>query len=140
MDLPAEPQAQQRVELLGQTQGALQLMNRREQVKKDLDKAMKFRHPGKLKITIMSARLAQENVRKYVEELLEAMAAAAGVEERERTLQAAATCASKVELGVHSEIELEELVNLHAAIRQGDPEALGVAVNGWLVVSGWWVT
>ena len=36
-------------------------------------------------------QFVEENVRKYVEELLEAMAAAAGVEERERTLQAAAT-------------------------------------------------
>ena len=33
--------------------------------------------------------IAEENVRKYVEELLDAMSAAAGVEERERTLQAA---------------------------------------------------
>ena len=40
---------------------------------------------------IWICKFAEENVRKYVEELLEAMAAAAGVEERERTLQAAAT-------------------------------------------------
>ena len=33
--------------------------------------------------------IAEENVRKYVEELLDAMSAVAGVEERERTLQAA---------------------------------------------------
>lgn len=171
MDLPAEPEARERVELLGQTQGALQkamstkvipdlsaaltlagkaglkehqmihearalltkLMNRRENVKKELEKAMKFRHPGKLKMTIMSARLAQvslkriidaENVRKYVEELLDAMSAAAGVEERERTLQAAVDYTVPAELLKKFEIELEELVNLHAAIRQGDPEVL----------------
>ena len=171
MDLPAEPEARTRVELLGQTQGALQkamstkvipdlsaaltlagkaglkehqmihearalltkLMNRRENVKKELEKAMKFRHPGKLKMTIMSARMAQvslkriidaENVRKYVEELLEAMAAAAGVEERERTLQAAVDYTVPAELLKKFEIELEELKNLHAAIRQGDPEVL----------------
>lgn len=171
MDLPAEPEARERVELLGQTQGALQkamstkvipdlsaaltlagkaglkehqmihearalltkLMNRRENVKKELEKAMKFRHPGKLKITIMSARLAQvslkriidaENVRKHVEELLEAMGAAAGVEEREQTLQAAVDYQVPAELLKRFEIELEELKNLHDAIRHGDPEVL----------------
>lgn len=51
----------------------------------------------------------EENVRKYVEELLEAMAAAAGVEERERTLQAAAT-------GLKTSLV--------------DPEKVHVAVNG----------
>ena len=54
-------------------------------------------------------QFVEENVRKYVEELLEAMAAAAGVEERERTLQAAAT-------GLKTSLV--------------DPEKVHVAVNG----------
>ncbi|CAE7664158.1 DRC9, partial [Symbiodinium pilosum] len=171
MDLPAEPEARERVELLGQTQGALQkamstkvipdlsaaltlaskaglkehqmihearsllskLMNRRENVKKELEKAVKFRHPGKLKMTIMSARLAQvslkrildaEEVRKRVEELLEAMAEAAGIEEREKTLADAVAYSIPAELLKRFEIELEELKALHAAIHQGDPEVL----------------
>ncbi|CAJ1395151.1 unnamed protein product [Effrenium voratum] len=109
------------------------LMNRRETVKKELEKAVKFRHPGKLKMTIMSARLAQvslkrivdaENVRKKVEELLEAMTDAAGIEQREETLKAAVEYSIPAELLKKFEIELEELKNLHAAIRQGDPEGL----------------
>eukprot|EP00439_Symbiodinium_sp_Y106_P055535 s3836_g7.t1 len=171
MDLPAEPEARERVELLGQTQGALQkamstkvipdlsaaltlaskaglkehqmihearsllskLMNRRENVKKELEKAVKFRHPVKLKMTIMSARLAQvslkrildaEEVRKRVEELLEAMADAAGIEEREKTLADAVAYSIPAELLKRFEIELEELKALHDAIRHGDPEVL----------------
>ena len=34
----------------------------------------------------------EENVRKYVEELLDAMSQAAGVEQREQTLRAAVPC------------------------------------------------
>ena len=46
---------------------ALRLMNRRENVKKELEKAMKFRHPGKLKMTIMSARLAQVSLKRILD-------------------------------------------------------------------------
>ena len=48
-------------------------------------------HPWKKKVVRTKKRCldSKEGVRKYVEELLEAMSAAAGVEERERTLQAA---------------------------------------------------
>ncbi|CAE7217835.1 DRC9 [Symbiodinium necroappetens] len=163
MDLPAEPEARERVELLGQTQGALQkamstkvipdlsaaltlaskaglkehqmihearsllskLMNRRENVKKELEKAVKFRHPVKLKMTIMSARLAQVSLKRILDaELLEAMADAAGIEEREKTLADAVAYSIPAELLKRFEIELEELKALHDAIRHGDPEVL----------------
>ena len=66
----------------------------------------------------------EENVRKYVEELLEAMSQAAGVEQREQTLRAAVEYTIPAELLKRYEVELEELKNLHASISQGDPEVL----------------
>lgn len=109
------------------------LLGRRENVQKELEKATDYRHPGKLKKLIVSARMAQvnqeriansESIRKRAEELIANNNAAVGLQQREEALKAGWKFKIPAELMDPFQDQFEKLKSLHKALEHGDPEVL----------------
>eukprot|EP00930_Biecheleria_cincta_P029313 TRINITY_DN20403_c0_g1_i2.p1 TRINITY_DN20403_c0_g1~~TRINITY_DN20403_c0_g1_i2.p1 ORF type:complete len:2461 (-),score=358.89 TRINITY_DN20403_c0_g1_i2:579-7961(-) len=114
------------------------LLGRREHVQKELEKATDYRHPGKLKRIIISARLAQvslerisnsDAIRKRADELIAKNTAAVGLQQREEALKEGWGFKIPAELMDQFQDQFEKLASLHKALTHGDPEVLRKSIQ-----------